>query len=558
MYGRSNGNGIATSGTASAATSNFNVTYTGAWSRSDNYKDGNGDEVKSSLYQAQNHMLSLAARKNGDLFVLDAGVQHIPYQGFVNQYMDMTDNTAWFVNGRYAGEFGWGKLDVRAFYQNTQHEMNFLKDKGGSATGGMPMLTDGTNAGYSVKAEIPLNRRDTIRVGNEFHAFMLDDWWPPVAGKPGMCCETFWNINGGERDQLGTFLEWEAKWSQQWTTLLGGRNDVVWMDTGNVKGYNTWQGSMPRNYIYDANAFNAKDHQRTDVNFDVTALTRYEPNSKTTLEAGYAMKTRSPNLYERYAWSSSMMGLKMNGWFGDGNGYIGNLDLKPETAHTFSVTAGWHDSARKEWELKVTPYYTHVVDYVDVNRCYFPTNPNSNAGMNATCGAANRTKTNSFVYLQFANHDAEIFGADVSARMPLGYSRTFGRFGLAGILGVVHGTNLDTGDNLYRMMPINAKLTLDHKLGNWSNAVELQLVGDKDDVQQARNEVPTPGYALVNLRSSYQWGQFRLDAGVENVFDKQYYSPMGGAYLGDTAHRAWGQEVPGMGRSFYAGLTVKF
>ena len=89
----------------------------------------------------------------------------------------------------------------------------------------------------------------------------------------------------------------------------------------------------------------------------------------------------------------------------------------------------------------------------------------------------------------------------------------------------------------------------------WSN---------KDDVETVRNELQTPGYALVNLRSSYQWGHVRFDLGVENLFNQQYYSPLGGAYLGDSAARraraALGPFEPlaGMGRNVYAGITVKF
>ena len=55
---------------------------------------------------------------------------------------------------------------------------------------------------------------------------------------PGsMCCNTFWNIRNGQRYDLGTFVEWERKWDRQWTTLVGARNDTVYMDTGDVNGY---------------------------------------------------------------------------------------------------------------------------------------------------------------------------------------------------------------------------------------------------------------------------------------------------------------------------------
>ena len=61
-------------------------------------------------------------------------------------------------------------------------------------------------------------------------------------------------------------------------------------------------------------------------------------------EAGYARKTRSPNLYERYAWSTNPMAALMNNFVGDGNGYVGDIDLKPEVAHTFSASVDLHDA----------------------------------------------------------------------------------------------------------------------------------------------------------------------------------------------------------------------
>ena len=54
----------------------------------------------------------------------------------------------------------------------------------------------------------------------------------------------------------------------------------------------------------------------------------------------------------------------MVNWTGDGNGYVGNLDLEPEKANTVSATFDWHATDRA-WEFKATPYFTHVTDYID-------------------------------------------------------------------------------------------------------------------------------------------------------------------------------------------------
>jgi len=76
-------------------------------------------------------------------------------------------------------------------------------------------------------------------------------------------------------------------------------------------------------------------------------------------------------------------------------------------------------------------------------------------------------------------------------------------------------------------------------------------------VSQVRNEIRTPGYGLMNLRSSKEWKQLRLEVGIENLFNKFYALPLGGAYVGQRT-AAWGTPVPGMGRSLYSGMTVKF
>lgn len=545
---RSNGNGVVVSGKAEVSTRNVSIGYAGAWTRAGNYKDGNGDAVRSTEYEAQNHAVSLAFRGDSYLLTMQGGVQYIPYQGYVNQRMDMVDNKAGFFNTKYVGQFGWGTLEARAFYHKVSHEMNFLDDKKHTTPMGrdMPMRTEGQTFGYSLKAEVALTPADKLRFGNEFHGQRLDDWWPPVPGMMMMCCSDYLTINNGKRDRLGTFAEWERKWSGKVTTLFGVRNDIVWMDTGDVQGYNV------ASYGADAAAFNARDHKRTDVNWDATAMLQYQPSDRVLFEAAYGMKTRSPNLYERYTWTTKdspmdmggQMAMSMIGWFGDGNGYVGNLDLKPEVAHTVSLTTGWSDGPAKKWALKVTPYYTYVSDFIGVRR--WP--------------VANSQAALGFTNLQFANHDAEIYGINVTGSMPLTSSETYGNFGLSGILGYVHGENADTGVSLYHMMPLYSRIALTHQLGGWSTQLQLDLYAGKHNVDTVRNELETGGYALVNLRTSYEWQNLRFSLGVDNLLDRYYEPALGGTYLypvmaGTVATKG---NVPGAGRSVNAGLTVKF
>jgi len=549
---RNNGSGIGTTANTEVATASTSLRYEGAWSRSGDYKSGsNGPKVRSTEYEAGNHRLTFNARHFGDEVTVQVGYQAIPYQGYVNQRMDMVDNTAWFANARYLSRLHWGTLETRVFFQNTDHEMGFLVDK---QPADMPMRVKQQDYGYSVKAEIPI-RSGVIRIGNELRGQHTDDWWPALPGSMMMGPLDYKNINGGERVRLGTYAEWEHKWSRAWSTLLGVRNDVVWMDTGDVQPYSLDPCGMMMSGmgmgmgmcmgnpdLAAADAFNAADRSKTDVNFDTTALVRYEPDDVSAFEFGYARKTRSPNLYERYTWGMGNMAMSMIGWFGDVNGYVGDIDLKPEIAHTASVTAGWHDPGKRLWEVKATPYFTYVEDFIDVDRI----------------GTFTDATGDTFAKLKFANHDARLYGVNVSGKARIYADPAVGWFALGATVGYVHGERTD-GGALYHIMPLHAKLELTHRLGGWSNVVEVVAVDDKSRVDLDRNEPMTPGYALVNLRTGYEWDNIRFDLGVDNLFDKTYYSPLGGLDFAD--YKALGGRigpVPGIGRSFNAGVTVRF
>jgi iron complex outermembrane recepter protein len=260
------------------------------------------------------------------------------------------------------------------------------------------------------------------------------------------------------------------------------------------------------------------------------------------------MKTRAPNVYERYTWANTnTMVMNMNNWYGDGNGYVGNLNLKPETAHTLSMTAKWNDAANQDWQIKATPYFTYVDDYIDAVSC---------ASLGKTCMA----RADGFVNLSLDNQSARIYGLDLKAKKSLSNGGGWGNFTATGLLSYVKGENTVTNDDLYNIMPLNAKLALEHQRGAWKNHLELKMVAAKDHVQAIRNELKTSGFSLVNFYTSYDWKQARLDFGIENVFDKHYYDPLGGAYLGQGATMGTGvtqgTQVPGMGRSLNLGLTL--
>ncbi|MBX3751652.1 MAG: TonB-dependent receptor [Opitutaceae bacterium] len=586
---RSNGRARGVNATANYLTESVSLSYAGAMAEAGNHEAGGEfkagaatgrpghalplDEVGSTAYRARNHLLTIAHRGERHLVEAKLGHQDMPYQLYPNQRMDLLENTQERANLRFVGSFGWGTLEARAYHERVEHFMDFGADKrywygaatggasaengaecapvGSSCAAGMPMHTESRTTGFSARADVPLGEGGAVRAGGEYQGYRLDDWWPPSGG--GMWPDTFWNVRDGSRDRKALFAEWEGRAGERWLALAGIRYERVASDTGPVQAYNG--GVAPATVLVPA--FNGADRARADGNVDLTLLARHTPDAGLDVELGLARKVRSPSLYERYTWQSRGMEMLMVNWFGDGNGYLGNPGLEPEKAHTASVTIDWHAPDRR-WELKATPYYTRVTDYVDAVRCP--------ASLGGACTAANLAATRSFVFLQFANQAARLHGVDLSGRAALG-STAWGDWGLAAVASLARGKNLDTGGNLYNLLPAHGTLTLTHRLRGWRNALEVAMAGAKDDVSAVRNEVPTAGYALVNLRLSHSWRDVRLDFGVENLFDRLYALPLGGVYLGQgttmTASPVgsvprWGTAVPGMGRSVHAGVTVGF
>jgi iron complex outermembrane recepter protein len=560
---RSNGNAYGYNLSAAAAGRWLSLSYAESSAQSDDYVAGGefkaaspgreggpvlaGNVVGSSAFRgATNRSLGLAVRRGGHRVELDFGRQTVDFEGFPNQRMDMTWNDNWVFGLRYTGQVAWGDLEARLGYQYTRHRMDMGSDRFSYGTG-MPMDSKAKNRTAAVQANSFLSEESVLRTGVEYQSYTLYDWWPAVGGVMGP--NDFWNIDYGRRSRLGIFAEWEGRWRNTWTGQLGLRSDTVGTDAAAVQGYDN---GLSGAWGDDAAGFNAKERGRNDYNWGMTGSLVYAPSPRQSYEAGYSRKSRSPNLYQRYAWSTNPMAALMNNLAGDGNGYVGNTSLAPEVAHTVSITGDWHDPAAARWSITTTGYYTYAQDYIDVRRC--------DVGQ---CSDANLTASTGFVLLQYVNQPARIWGWDLTAHLVLFASKHAGKLESNGSVAYVRGENLSTGDALYNLMPLHGRLAFAYRLGAWSLSPELLAVAHKNHVSVVRNEVETGAYWLVNLHSSLEWKHVRVDLAIENLLDRLYASPLGGAYLGQgpsmtTNGIPWGLGLPGRGRSFNLALGIRY
>jgi iron complex outermembrane receptor protein len=156
--------------------------------------------------------------------------------------------------------------------------------------------------------------------------------------------------------------------------------------------------------------------------------------------------------------------------------------------------------------------------------------------------------------LQFANVDAEIWGADIAWKADI-TERVF----VDGTLSFVRGRRTDVSDNLYRLSPSNLSIGLTWQHDTGSVTTELVAYAKQNKASAYNEEAPTAGYALTNVAVTWEPNEsFRLEARIDNLLDRLYQDHVAGT------NRAAGSELPlgvrlyGVERTLSMGLMFIF
>ncbi|ASM49258.1 iron complex outermembrane recepter protein [Pseudoalteromonas espejiana DSM 9414] len=536
---------------ARLASDTLSFNYQGSFSDANSYEDGNGNVVLDTLYQAQNHSLTGAIRDEKQQLVIKLTHQKIPYQGFANQYMDMTDITSYGAIAQYKRSFENSELQGQVNWHSVKHEMGFFsKEK----TGMMPMKTDSQDISTQLKWRITLDKNSSLLLGQEYYHYRIDDWWPAIEGSAMMGPNDYVNINNGKRERIALFAEYESQINKKLWLNTGVRVERVNTQVDEVQAYNDGMsmmdmGSMSAmttaNNGMAANDFNNADRNKTDTIVDANLLANYQITLYDELQLGLARKNRAPNLYERYSWGVSNMATTMIGWYGDANGYIGNPELDVETANTISAT--YTKTAKDDtWRVSANMWYTDVNNYIDANivRSF------------NSYGLANTSRN----ILQFSNVDATLYGAKIDVSKSLYQSKPFGEWVVTANITSTRGKRDDTNQPLYQIKPLHTKLTLSQQLGLFENTLSWEWVDTKSRVDFNRLENQTHSYNLVNLSSKATFNALTLSTEVTNLFDEFYELPLGGVSIAALKQNnsAGFTQLAGQGRSFNISASYAF
>lgn len=177
--------------------------------------------------------------------------------------------------------------------------------------------------------------------------------------------------------------------------------------------------------------------------------------------------------------------------------------LEAEKTTQLDVGANW---ARGQWSASVSGFYSKVDDYILLR------------WLNPMAAAVR-------------NIDATVYGleGDVAWRFAPNWQAY-------GTLAWVHGTNDTDSKALAQQPPLEAKVGVEYDDGRFSYGALLRMVANQDRVDVGSGSIvangkdlgPTSGFATLGLNAGWRPNKTTLlTAGVDNVFDRTYSEHLG-------------------------------
>ncbi|MFT4913015.1 MAG: iron complex outermembrane receptor protein [Brevundimonas sp.] len=340
------------------------------------------------------------------------------------------------------------------------------------------------------------------------------------------------SLPGIELSRVGGYLEWRGA-VRGVEAELGVRADAHRASADEART----GSAVPAGAALLAVAFNAGDRDWSGETVDLAARF-WRDLGDFTPRLTLARKTRAPNAVERFSW----MPTEASGGLADGNVYVGDRGLRPETAW---IVEGGFDWQRGSAWARPTVYYRRVDGYIQ--GVPFDDTP----GVADTRVEMVAAMSGDPTPLRFANVDADLYGFD----MDFGLQVT-DRLRLDGVTSLVRGQRRDVSDDLYRIAPPTLRLAATWDETDWSLGAEVAGTLRQNHVSTTNDEVASGGYAVVNLRGTWRLRPgVQLEAGVENLFDRDYRAHLAGRNRVAESDVALGERLPGAGRGVF--LTVK-
>ncbi|MBT8447226.1 MAG: TonB-dependent receptor, partial [Gammaproteobacteria bacterium] len=344
----------------------------------------------------------------------------------------------------YDGQFGAVKVRLRAGYSDIVHEMDNFTLRQTPDFSGLPLppfvgddkrsvAAEAQGLNYSAAVTFPVGD-GALTLGTEGeganHDAVVND---PDLAAPFLIA----NFNDAQSERYSVFGDYALPFGDAWLVNAGLRYSAASTDADPVDAVparlsDMMGGGGPPPAVAARrlrDVFNAGARDRDDDLIDWVIGVRHESSPRLTWYASLGQEERQPAYYERYLW----IPLEVNGGIGDGNNYIGSVDLDKETSRQLEIGFRWQDG---NMYIEPAAYYRRIDDFIQGT----PVAAGSAAQIFSATAAGDPTP------LMMSNVDAEVYGFDADFGL-----RITDTFRLDGVASWVRGRRRDIDDNLYRV-----------------------------------------------------------------------------------------------------------
>jgi iron complex outermembrane receptor protein len=512
-----------------AANNAHKLAILASFDEGDDAETGDGKTLRDTAYRRERYDLSYGWQNEsseaevslGKLETSDTGTPALP--------MDIIDIDTDIANFNGMTQYNGAIIRTRIGYRHVYHLMdNFSLRSNSNSMGYRATEATGQQLTWGASVEFPIGD-DSLTLGID----SADTIHDAVVKNPNMAMFRVQNFSDAERDIYGFFTEWKGS-RGDWSLEAGVRYNRVEMNS-DVVSANGMMAMMQMQANQLANDFNNANRDQNFNNIDVVLKATRALNTHTDFNIGLGRKNRAPSYQELYLW----LPMQSTGGLADGRTYIGNLDLDSETNHEITLGLDW--SAGNVY-VNGQIFFRKIDDFIQGTP-----STNMTANMLSTMMSGQNP-------LQFNNIDAELYGLDGRYGMVLNDN-----WRLDGVLSYVRGKDKDGNDNLYRVAPLNNRLTLTWEQDKLSASLESALYASQSKTASYNNEEKSAGYGLLNFYSQYKISSdLRINAGIENLLDKDYVDHLTGYNRNGDSDIPVGDRLPGRGRNFFVSAALSF
>ena len=506
---------------------------TGQSRNADNYRDGNGDEVRSAfnsdaagitlgLTPSDSTRLEVKYDRTHDWDVLFAGsAMDSPY----------SDSDQWRLKLDQDVVLGpLHALHAEVYRVNVDHLMDNYSLRTLTSPFRMRVPTESDTTGGRLVADLTTGATDwTLGVDSLKVAREATRYWNFRSASVNVPQSYLWPDVA--QDALGLFAEAEHPLSETARLTAGLRYDYVEASLSRSRANAApvgpvWAWSPSQLY---AAYYGRAAEDRTEHNLG--GFLRYARDLRPGLEltAGVSRSVRTADATERY--------LASNGNPASAR-WIGNPGIRPERHHQIDLTL---TRTAASWRTGLEIFYDRVGDYILRDRAH------GQSGILLSDSAS-----------IYRNVEADLTGGEWTGEI------RFGAHWEAGAaLAYVRAQNRTDGRAIAQIPPLNGHLSLEHRRESWSagarlNGSDTQYRVDDDPLTGSGLDVgETPGWWALDLYGEASLGQHgRLKLGVDNLFDRAYADHVNRANLDPFNPGAVQVNEPG--RVLWARASVDF